>query len=135
MGDDVTLCAACRHFDRTGTNGFCRRHAPAVGDSPFEVARWPETRAIDGCGDGEPNGDRSSEQRLPCGDCIFWYRPGIGIDPSQRGDHLRAWWQDAGYCRRLAPHPGVDIGRRAFWRVTHRNDHCSEGRPGAGGPS
>ena len=125
MGDDLLSCADCCHFDRHGTDGFCRRHAPTPSGAPFEVARWPETRAVDGCGDG----DRPSpaNARPNCGSCRFWFRPGIGIDPSQRGDHLRAWWAEAGYCRRRAPFPGVEIGYRAFWRVVHARDGCAEG--------
>ena len=127
MGEDVTLCAACLHFDRRGTDGVCRRHAPLPCSEPFEVARWPETRASDGCGDGEL-ADDAAIARATCRHCSYWFRPGIGIDPSQRGDHQRAWWQEAGYCRRYAPRPGVEIGHRAFWRVTHAAESCAEGR-------
>ena len=126
MSDDVTLCSKCRHFDRRGMDGVCRRHAPTPCGEPFEVARWPETRAIEGCGDGEPSDE--DNRRPKCGVCRFWFRPGIGIDPSQRGDHQKVWWQEAGYCRRHAPRPGIEIGHRAFWRVTHAAESCAEGR-------
>ena len=131
MGENVTACADCSHFDRHGTDGVCRRYAPQPCGEPFEVTRWPETRAVDGCGDGAPRS--ASDVRASCGTCRFWLRPGIGIDPSQRGDHLRAWWQEAGYCRRHAPNPGVQIGHRAFWRVVHARESCAEGRPVATG--
>lgn len=123
----LTPCADCRFFDRRGTAGFCRRHAPATSVRAFEVARWPETRASDACGEGRPRQDDSPDVP-PCGECVFWYRPGIGIDPAQRGDRQRAWWDEAGFCRRLAPHPGADIGHHAFWRVTHSDESCAEGR-------
>ena len=128
MSEGVTQCSACRFSFPRGTGGLCRRHAPRSGDQPFEVARWPETRAGDACGEGKPRDGAMADDSPTCRVCIFWHRPGIGIEPAQRGDHLRAWWQEAGYCRRYAPRPGVDIGRHAFWRVTHGDDYCAEGR-------
>ena len=128
MSDGVTRCAGCRFFDQRGSNGRCRRHAPGPGNQPFAAARWPETHAADGCGDGEPRDHSTAEDRTLCRVCIFWHRPGVGIDPAQRGDHLRAWWHEAGYCRRYAPRPDVDIGHRAFWVITHGDEHCAEAR-------
>lgn len=130
--DDVAVlveCKACLFWDSgTGSERACRRHAPAATDQRFEVARWPETRATDGCGEGQPL-DAPKRARQQCEGCAFWLRPGIGIDPGQRGDHLRAWWQKAGYCCRFAPRPGPDIGVHAFWRATHASDYCFDGRP------
>lgn len=131
-GGALTLCDTCRFWDKVGGAGFCRRHAPSASERPFQVARWPETRATDGCGEGEPRDSGSTDATGPeqiCKLCVFWHRPGIGIEPGQRGDHLRAWWRDAGYCRRFAPRPGVDIGEHAFWRATHATDHCFDGQP------
>ena len=128
MADGITHCTECRHFDRHGTEGLCRRHPPAASDRPFEVARWPETRAVDACGEGEPAASDHAVERLSCRHCLFWNRPGVGIDPSQRGDHQKTWWQEAGHCRRNAPRPGVEIGNHAFWRVTHASARCADGR-------
>ena len=124
MSTALTHCDACRFWDqRYGTEGFCKRHAPAPCNRPFQVARWPETRATDGCGEGESIGDRAKSDQL-CRLCVFWHRPGAGIDPGQRGDHLRVWWSEAGYCRRFAPRPGIEIGEHGFWRATHADDYC-----------
>lgn len=93
------------------------------------MARWPETPLTAGCGEGEPDRKADGPERQTCGTCLYWDRPGIGIDPARRGDHLSTWWQKAGWCRRFAPTPGAAIGEYAFWRATHSEDHCYDGRP------
>ena len=131
MADDLifTQCNACRFWadNENGKEGFCHRHAPRPSERSLQVARWPETRAMDGCGDGEV----AHATRVPptCQHCIFWLRPGQGIEPGLRGDHQASWWRGAGFCRRFAPYPGVDSGAHAFWRITHDDDHCFDGRP------
>jgi hypothetical protein len=130
-GESFQSCQACRFWDRKGsTTGSCRRHAPSSSERDHEVARWPETSGADGCGEGEaeiPEG-RAAILTSSCKDCLFWLRPGIGIEPVQRGDRLRAWWEGAGFCRRFAPRPGAAIGGHAFSRITHATDHCFDGR-------
>ena len=122
----LTMCDSCRFWQHGDTrSGFCRRHAPAASDRTTQVARWPETRAIDGCGEGEMDAARADI--LHCRACVFWQRPGVGIDPTHRGDHAGTWWQQAGWCRRFAPVPDIEIGTRAFWRVTHEQDYCFDG--------
>lgn len=123
----LTTCGSCRFWQHNDVrSGFCRRHAPAASDLATQVARWPETRAIDGCGEGESEG--TAVDSRPCRKCAFWHRPGVGIEPPHRGDHVATWWQEAGWCRRFAPTPGIDIGTHAFWRITHALDHCFDGR-------
>jgi hypothetical protein len=130
-GEAFLNCGYCRFWDHKGSStGLCRRHAPASSERDYEVARWPETRRADGCGEGEAT---LSEAVAPvlnpsCEKCLFWLRPGLGIQPAQHGDHLRAWWENAGFCRRFAPRPGTAIGGHAFSRITHATDHCFDGR-------
>jgi hypothetical protein len=132
LSEAIIKCQTCRFWHgQDARAGVCRRYAPLAGDTPFDVARWPETRSGDGCGEGS-GATVDDPARLTCGTCRFWDRPGIGIDPARRGDHLQAWWQQAGWCRRHAPRPGIAIGEHAFWRVTHASDHCFEGRPKPG---
>jgi len=127
----LTRCTACRFWQRGQFEGLCRLHAPGAAAHPYDVARWPETRALEGCGEGEPSPPEPGSEKADqtCRACVFWERPGVGIDPTQRGDHHLAWWRDAGFCRRRSPRPGVDIGRHAYWYATHSTDHCFEGRP------
>ena len=128
----LTRCATCRFWQRHNVEGICRRNAPRTIDRPYIAARWPETRAIDGCGEGEPepatNPDRTVAH-FTCLDCVFWDRPGLGIEPTYRDDHQAAWWRAAGFCRRRAPLPGADVGTHGFWRATHATDYCFEGAP------
>ena len=128
--DTFLNCAACRFWDHKGTLvGLCRRHAPASSEREFEVVRWPETRSLDGCGEGETTSPGGPAVLAPaCGDCVFWSRPGLGINLARRGDRGRDWWDKAGFCRRFSPRPGVDIGDHAFWRITNATDHCADGR-------
>ena len=66
-----------------------------------------------------------------CADCIFWHRPEGGLtpdDPNPSAD-VRAWWSQAGECRRHAP--GVTLGRRiAQWHVTSSAGWCGDGDDG-----
>ncbi len=128
MDDGFTRCRMCAFWLSHGETGYCHRNAPAAGGRALEVARWPETRAKDGCGEGlvtETPPYVAPEPR--CGLCTFWRRPSNGIDPVSRGDHPMAWWFEAGVCRRYAPRPQAELGLRAFWRVTHRADFCFDG--------
>ena len=123
----LTHCNACRFWEHGVVEGACRRHAPGTSDRSYEIARWPETRALDACGEGETAD--ASEKGQVCRSCAFWHRPGNGIDPPRRSDRLGTWWTEAGFCRRYAPRPGADIGTHAFWRATNAADHCFDGRP------
>lgn len=123
----VTHCNACRFWEHGVVEGACRRHAPAVSNKSYDIARWPETRALDGCGEGESS--EGSDKGQVCGTCAFWHRPGNGIEPPRRNDRVQSWWSQAGMCRRYAPQPGGEIGSHAYWRVTHTTDHCFDGRP------
>lgn len=123
----LTHCNVCRFWENGVIEGACRRHAPATAERSYEIARWPETRALDGCGEGETV--NASEKGQVCRSCAYWHRPGNGIDPPRRSDRLGAWWTEAGFCRRYAPRPGSDIGMHAFWRATNAADHCFDGRP------
>ena len=128
-GDTLTLCGGCQFWDHRGTReGLCRRHAPPACDRQLQVARWAETRAADSCGEGQPSAGEPAGEGQMCKGCRYWHRPGAGIDPGIRGDHLAAWWRQAGFCRRNAPRPGVDLGERGFWHITHESDHCFDGR-------
>jgi hypothetical protein len=129
----VTRCDGCafwRHMN--GPAGTCRRMAPWAGHGAAEAARWPETDAAEGCGDGRPAAAQSPP--LPrCRDCLYWREAvaGAGLNPLDRRDHVKGWWRDAGYCVRHAPAPTTEPGFRGFWRVTHATDGCGEGQTAA----
>jgi hypothetical protein len=125
---DVVHCADCAFWRRGRENdGTCRRRAPEASARGEEVAHWPQTRGVQGCGDGAsgaPPGEGST-----CGECVYWRRPAHGFSPIDRGDMPMSWWAHAGYCGRHAPRPASEPGARAFWRATSSADGCGEGAP------
>jgi len=127
-GRGQLYCTACAFWGRLNpTLGVCRRHAPCPVEGDAAVAHWSETRADQGCGDGEPGAGRAA--MISCGACIYWMRPGAGglLAPTDFVDQPRAWWQQAGYCARHAPRPGHEPGARRVWLATHASDACGEG--------
>jgi hypothetical protein len=123
---EPVLCAACVHWSRSrDDDGICRRRAPHPGVRGEEVAHWPRTRGVQGCGDGALAPAPAAE--VTCGNCVFWRRPAHGFSPVDRGDMPMAWWTHAGYCGRHAPRPATEPGARAFWRATSSADGCGEG--------
>jgi hypothetical protein len=75
--------------------------------------------------------DDQAPDLVLCGDCRFWNtNPNGGIEPQDRRDARREWWQSAGHCVRHAPEPSSDPGCRGFWRATGRGDSCAEGETG-----
>jgi hypothetical protein len=123
---DLVLCAGCAYWRHVRDNdGTCRRRAPEASARSEEVAHWPQTRGVQGCGDGAPAS--SGETDVTCGDCVFWRRPAHGFSPTDRGDMPMSWWLHAGYCARHAPTPAAEPGARAFWRATSSADGCGQG--------
>lgn len=125
----ITTCGGCRFWRAgAGTAGTCRRNAPASGNSPAEVAHWPETDRLDMCGEGIPAAAFAG-QMVVCRHCLYWHETsaGQGLSPVNRRDHIKEWWLQAGYCVRHAPVPLAEPGCHGFWRVTHATDGCAEG--------
>jgi hypothetical protein len=74
MTDSSTqpTCATCRYFDSYATVpderalGRCRAHAPVVlGTSDGYPTCWPETAAVDWCGEHQPRVTEPAENALP----------------------------------------------------------------------
>jgi hypothetical protein len=123
-------CDDCTLWDhKSGRTGICRAHAPVPGGQPDEIVHWPETYLEDGCGDGV-TGSRDSPGFIRCSDCAYWHQPnrGEGLAPMDRQDEGRDWWANAGHCRRHAPNPSATPGPRGFWRATHGDSGCAEGK-------
>ena len=118
-------CGLWESFDHG--DGRCRRHAPSAAETMDEVAHWPLTRAEDSCGEGVLAAN-SKKRPIPCRRCIYWHHSPTGIEPVQRSDQLADWWRRAGRCLRFAPWPSAEPGGRAFRRVSHEDDSCSDGR-------
>jgi hypothetical protein len=127
-GEGPLHCKMCVFWEAiNATLGTCRRYAPRPIDVKEAVAHWAETRADEGCGDGEPRGGRPA--MVACADCVYWMRPGAsgGLAPMDFVDQPRAWWRGAGRCARRAPRAGLDPGARRVWQATHGTDACGEG--------
>jgi hypothetical protein len=130
----MTTCGTCAFWRRVGGSaGTCRRYAPAAGHGTAEVARWPVTRPIDFCGDGVVSA--AAPGQTECRACRYWYQPAVsqGLNPMNRRDERKAWWDQAGFCVRHAPSPGLEPGYHGFWRATHAMDGCAEGTGEHGG--
>jgi hypothetical protein len=111
---------------RPPLEGFCLRNAPRPCSASDGIAHWPTTHGRQGCGEFTATG--SHPKRVACGDCAFWHRPELGLQPVDRGDKPASWWNQAGLCIRHAPRPVSDPGPRAFWCATHQADSCADGR-------
>ncbi len=133
-------CSHCLYWRSFNHNvGLCRRHAPGPGGRADEIAHWPETRSFDRCAEGRDAAGSAEPDKggpvgqpsvmLHCTDCMHWHQPhpGAGLDPVDRGDERRAWWDRAGRCMRHAPWPGGSPGTVGYWRATHHSDGCGEG--------
>ena len=124
----LVFCTDCAFWrDDAHGEGLCRRRAPDASARSEEVAHWPQTRSLQGCGDGEAG--VAASVGATCGECVFWRRPAHGFNPTDRGDMPMSWWAHAGYCGRHAPKPAAEPGVRAFWRATSSGDGCGEGAP------
>ena len=121
-------CAACVY--RPSERGFCQRHAPPTTIETFEIARWPLVKPTDRCGAGAATGDGSGPSVIGCAWCIHWMQPdGQGVEPDYRQGLSREWWEQSGYCTKLAPSPSAEEGRPTHWRVTNAHDGCGDGEP------
>jgi hypothetical protein len=126
MQEGYCTCGDCIFWDHADNEeGLCRRHAPSVGQRVDDVAHWPETRAENGCGEGARDADR---RPVTCSACVYWSRPGGGLDPQRRRDEPADWWRQAGHCLRYSPQPSPEPGARGFWRVTAERDSCGDGK-------
>lgn len=123
-------CGECTFWAPDGeSDGLCRRGAPPPTNRVDQIAHWPLTHKHDRCGDGAQRGPQTA-RLVSCGECRFWRtNPGGGLDPLDRLDARRDWWDVAGYCVRHAPGPSSNAGNRGFWRATHHTDACGEGEP------
>lgn len=121
-------CGGCVFWKREGTHdGSCRRRAPSPAYNADEISHWPTTTERQRCGDGVAIGAQALVL-VPCGTCQFWQtNPGGGLDPQDRKDEFREWWDAAGHCIRHAPDPSAAPGSRGFWRATNIADSCGEG--------
>ena len=125
---DVCNCGDCAFWKHLNdSDGDCRLHAPCPSDSLDEVTHWPRTRAEQGCGDGRIKDD-TALMPVACAACIYWRHPIEGLHPINVRDQLSEWWSQAGRCVRHSPRPSPEPGSRAFWRATHANDSCFEGK-------
>lgn len=126
---NVTLpqnCAAC--VFRPATSGLCQRHAPSPGTETFEIARWPLVKPTNRCGAGAAVGDGSGPALTTCAWCIHWLQPeGQGVEPDYRQGLSLEWWEQSGYCTRLAPSPSTEENRPTEWRVTNAHSGCGDG--------
>ncbi len=121
-------CGACAFWRKLReSEGVCCRHAPDATNRPDEVAHWPLTRNWQWCGEGVEAASLSIGTH--CANCDFWRRPDVGLNPVNRGDMPRAWWERAGLCVRYAPRPVREPGPRGFWRATLDVDFCADGQP------
>lgn len=121
-------CGACAFWRKLReSEGLCCRRAPEPSTKPEEAAHWPQTRGWQWCGEGVAAPSLSISTR--CGDCAFWRQPQGGLNPLNRHDMPKAWWERAGLCARHAPQPVGEPGPRAFWRATLDTDCCAEGEP------
>jgi hypothetical protein len=128
--DEATQCGHCVYWQQVDdVNGYCRRHAPRASETMDEIAHWPLTRRGESCGEGK---DGAAAAPVKCEVCIYWRQVGAGIDPLVRRDQLSGWWRQAAYCVRYAPVPSRDPAPRAYWRATHTDDGCFDGKPKAG---
>ena len=119
-------CAACVY--RPSELGFCQRNPPSPTSEAFEITRWPLVKPTDRCGAGAAVGDGTGPSVTGCAWCIHWLQPeGQGIEPDYRQGLPRAWWEQSGYCTKLAPSPSAEEDRKTYWRVTGAHDGCGEG--------
>jgi hypothetical protein len=126
--DSSRRCGRCRFWQHlTDHTGACRLRAPAPGESRDEVAHWAHTFNEDRCGEWEESGS-GAPGRTQCGNCVYWSFKTGGLTPVDMLDQLAQWWARAGHCQRLAPIPSELPGHKAFWRATHWNDGCFDGK-------
>ena len=119
-------CAACVY--RLGERGLCQRHSPPPTTESFEVARWPLVRPTDRCGVGAAVGEGSGPSVTGCAWCIHWLQPdGQGGEPDYRQGLSHDWWEQSGYCTKLAPSPSAEEDHKTYWRVTNAHDGCGAG--------
>jgi hypothetical protein len=117
-------CAFWAQMDKMGGN--CRRRAPRPNNNSDEIAHWPRTDWDDGCGDWFVR-SAGTPLLVFCRECVFWKHQAGGLHPVDLQDQFSDWWRHAGKCLRFSPQPSAFPGNRAFWRVTHESDACSEG--------
>lgn len=119
-------CSDCVY--RISKEGHCQRHAISPGVETFEIARWPLVRSTDRCGAGAAVGDGTGPCITQCGWCVHWLQPnGQGVKPDYRSGLSKEWWEQSGYCTRMAPSPSTEENRRTEWRVTNARDGCGDG--------
>ncbi len=130
----VVHCKDCVFWHAFGEDvGSCRRYAPPPSQHVDDTGFWPETMAVNSCGEGILATDPRATRMVPCGECAYWFRynPDQGVIPLRRGDLPADWWHAAGFCVRLAPRAEYQYQwrtvTRAHWRATHVSDHCGQG--------
>jgi hypothetical protein len=121
-------CGDCHFWWRVTSHvGACRLRAPPPGENRDEVAHWAQTFYEDFCGEWRAHDGGAAPMTL-CKRCVYWsFREG-GLTPVDRRDQLVNWWEQAGHCQRHAPQPSEVPGHNAFWRATHQEDGCFEGK-------
>jgi hypothetical protein len=120
-------CGECAYWEKLREHeGLCRRHAPRAASQAEAIAHWPQTQPQQWCGEGIVAAARPGST---CAACLYWRHSEGGLDPTNRGDMLKAWWARAGICLRYAPRPVSEPGPRAFWKATGEGDGCGEGEP------
>ncbi len=130
----VVHCQDCAFWLSFGKEaGSCRRFAPPPSQHVDDTGFWPETLAVNSCGEGIVKTDPGVPGTVSCGDCAYWHRqnPDQGVIPLRRTDLPADWWRAAGFCTRHAPRAEYQSQwrtvTRAHWRATHVTDHCGEG--------
>ncbi len=118
-------CIFWKHL--TDHTGACRLHAPAPAEDRDEVAHWAHTFNEDYCGEWLAQ-DAFAAKATACKNCCYWAYTEGGLTPIDRRDQLEAWWSRAGHCLRFAPQPAALPGHKAFWRATHEDDSCFDGK-------
>jgi hypothetical protein len=128
---DGCKCGNCAFWGHvTDHTGVCRLRAPSPSDYRDEVAHWAQTFHDDYCGEWRAAGDGAPSATV-CKKCVYWSYFEGGLTPVDRRDQLPDWWERAGHCLRYAPRPSEMPGHKAFWRATHENDGCFDGKTAA----
>lgn len=90
--------------------------------------RWALVKPTDQCGAGAAVGDGTGPSVTGCAWFIHWLQPeGQRTEPDYRQGLPRDWWEQSGYCIKLAPLPSAEEDWKTYWRVTGAHDGCDKG--------